>query len=49
VSESKADGSFAISENAWNVPLGCGTEMKLHLLDEAKEYWEEGKLKVSSY
>jgi heat shock protein beta len=47
--ESKADGSFAISEDTWNEPLGRGTEIKLHLRDEAKEYLEEGKLKVSSY
>ena len=45
--ESKADGSFAISEDTWNEPLGRGTEIKLHLRDEAKEYLEEGKLKVS--
>ncbi|VAI81297.1 unnamed protein product [Triticum turgidum subsp. durum] len=43
--ESKADGSFAISEDTWNEPLGRGTEIKLHLRDEAKEYLEEGKLK----
>jgi len=43
--ESKADGSFAISEDTWNEPLGRGTEIKLHLREEAKEYLEEGKLK----
>ncbi|CAM0908753.1 unnamed protein product [Alopecurus aequalis] len=43
--ESKADGSFAISEDTWNEPLGRGTEIKLHLRDDAKEYLEEGKLK----
>lgn len=43
--ESKADGSFAISEDEWNEPLGRGTEIRLHLRDEAKEYLEEGKLK----
>ncbi|XP_047046350.1 uncharacterized protein LOC124651292 [Lolium rigidum] len=42
VLESKADGSFAISENAWNEPLVFGTEITLHLRDEAKEYLEEG-------
>jgi HSP90 family molecular chaperone len=47
--ESKADGSFAISEDTWNEPLGRGTEIKLHLRDEAKEYLEEGKLKVLPY
>lgn len=45
--ESKADGAFAISEDTWNEPLGRGTEIKLHLRDEAQEYLEEGKLKVS--
>ncbi|XP_008808636.1 endoplasmin homolog [Phoenix dactylifera] len=43
--ESKADGSFAISEDSWNEPLGRGTEIRLHLRDEAKEYLEEDKLK----
>ncbi|KAL5200476.1 hypothetical protein ABZP36_021679 [Zizania latifolia] len=43
--ESKADGSFAISEDTWNEPLGRGTEIRLHLRDEAKEYVEEDKLK----
>ncbi|CAL9759099.1 unnamed protein product [Musa acuminata subsp. burmannicoides] len=43
--ESKADGSFAISEDTWNEPLGRGTEIKLHLRDEAKEYLEQDKLK----
>uniref|UniRef100_J3MHP1 Uncharacterized protein n=1 Tax=Oryza brachyantha TaxID=4533 RepID=J3MHP1_ORYBR len=43
--ESKADGSFAISEDTWNEPLGRGTEIRLHLRDEAKEYLEEDNLK----
>ncbi|XAR64202.1 hypothetical protein NMG60_11024455 [Bertholletia excelsa] len=43
--ESKADGSFAISEDTWNEPLGRGTEIKLHLREEAGEYLEESKLK----
>ncbi|XP_057973178.1 endoplasmin homolog [Malania oleifera] len=43
--ESKADGSFAVSEDVWNEPLGRGTEIKLHLRDEAGEYLEETKLK----
>jgi HSP90 family molecular chaperone len=47
--ESKADGSFAISEDTWNEPLGRGTEIRLHLRDEAKEYLEEDKLKVFPY
>lgn len=44
--ESKADGAFAISEDTWNEPLGRGTEIRLHLRDEAGEYLEESKLKV---
>ena len=47
--ESKADGSFAISEDSWNEPLGRGTEIRLHLRDEAKEYLEEDKLKVGRF
>lgn len=43
--ESKADGAFAISEDTWNEPLGRGTEIRLHLREEAGEYLEEGKLK----
>jgi heat shock protein beta len=43
--ESKADGSFAISEDTENDPLGRGTEIRLHLRDEASEYLEESKLK----
>ena len=44
--ESKADGQFAISEDTWNEPLGRGTEIRLHLREEAGEYLEEAKLKV---
>ncbi|OMO87432.1 Heat shock protein Hsp90 [Corchorus capsularis] len=43
--ESKADGAFAISEDTWNEPLGRGTEIRLHLREEAQEYLEESKLK----
>ncbi|RAL53148.1 hypothetical protein DM860_006820 [Cuscuta australis] len=43
--ESKADGAFAISEDEWNEPLGRGTEIRLHLRDEAGEYLEQSKLK----
>ncbi|KAJ4967194.1 hypothetical protein NE237_019043 [Protea cynaroides] len=43
--ESKADGSFAISEDEINEPLGRGTEIRLHLREEAQEYLEEDKLK----
>ncbi|CAN1323020.1 Endoplasmin homolog [Linum perenne] len=47
--ESKADGAFAISEDTWNEPLGRGTEIRLHLREEAGEYLEESKLKVSIF
>ncbi|CAH9142417.1 unnamed protein product [Cuscuta epithymum] len=43
--ESKADGAFAISEDVWNDPLGRGTEIRLHLRDEAGEYLDQHKLK----
>ncbi|CAH9095098.1 unnamed protein product [Cuscuta europaea] len=43
--ESKADGAFAISEDVWNEPLGRGTEIRLHLRDEAGEYLDQHKLK----
>ncbi|KAL8059232.1 hypothetical protein ABFS82_03G071200 [Erythranthe guttata] len=43
--ESKADGAFAISDDEWNEPLGRGTEIRLHLRDEAQEYLDEYKLK----
>ncbi|OWM74970.1 endoplasmin homolog [Punica granatum] len=43
--ESKADGAFAISEDTWNEPLGRGTEIRLHLREEAGEYADESKLK----
>ncbi|KAH7847391.1 hypothetical protein Vadar_025548 [Vaccinium darrowii] len=43
--ESKADGAFAVSEDTWNEPLGRGTEIRLHLREEAGEYLEESKLK----
>lgn len=45
--ESKADGSFVVSEDTYNEPLGRGTEIRLHLKEEAGEYLEESKLKVS--
>ncbi|KAG6551890.1 hypothetical protein Mapa_006506 [Marchantia paleacea] len=43
--ESKADGAFAVSEDTENEPLGRGTEIRLHLKEEAGEYLEEAKLK----
>ncbi|XP_068657874.1 endoplasmin homolog [Aristolochia californica] len=45
VGESTADGAFAISEDTWNEPLGCGTEIRLHLRDEASESLEQHELK----
>ncbi|KAJ7005786.1 hypothetical protein NC653_005192 [Populus alba x Populus x berolinensis] len=43
--EQKADGALAISEDTWNEPLGRGTEIRLHIRDEAGEYLEEKNLK----
>ncbi|KAL8133464.1 hypothetical protein AgCh_008790 [Apium graveolens] len=36
------------SEDTWNEPLGRGTEIRLHLREEAGEYLEQSKLKVGS-
>ena len=47
--ESKADGSFVVAEDTENEPLGRGTEIRLHLREEAGEYLEESKLKVSGF
>ncbi|KAH0863299.1 hypothetical protein HID58_080510 [Brassica napus] len=43
--ESKADGKFTVSEDTWNEPLGRGTEIRLHLRDDAGGYLEGSKLK----
>ncbi|MCO5561079.1 hypothetical protein L7F22_014700 [Adiantum nelumboides] len=43
--ESKADGAFAVSEDTENEPLGRGTEVRLHLKEEAGDYLQEDKLK----
>ncbi|ERN13378.1 hypothetical protein AMTRI_Chr09g21410 [Amborella trichopoda] len=43
--ESKADGLFAVTEDTENEPLGRGTEIRLHLREEAGEYLQEDKLK----
>ncbi|KAM0967640.1 hypothetical protein ACFX13_016396 [Malus domestica] len=43
--ESKADGSFVVAEDTENEPLGRGTEIRLHLREEAGEYLDESKLK----
>eukprot|EP00850_Spirogloea_muscicola_P012274 SM000078S22133 [mRNA] locus=s78:558203:564628:- [translate_table: standard] len=42
---SKADGSYEIYEDDESEPLGRGTEIKIHLKDEASEYASEDKLK----
>ncbi|KAK4345153.1 hypothetical protein RND71_035329 [Anisodus tanguticus] len=44
--ESKADRAFAVSEDIWNEPLDRGTDIRLHLRDEAGEYLDEYKLMV---
>ena len=46
--ESKADGKFTVSEDTWNEPLGRGTEIRLHLRDDAGGYLEGSKLKVTN-
>jgi hypothetical protein len=45
--ESKADGNFAVIEDTENEPLGRGTEIRIHLKEEASEYAQEDKLQVS--
>ncbi|GJW69817.1 endoplasmin [Tanacetum coccineum] len=45
--ESKADDAFSISEDTYNEPLGRGTEIRLHLSEEAGEYLQESKLKAN--
>lgn len=42
--ESKADGTFAISEDEDGEPLGRGTQVNIYLKDDTKEYAEENKL-----
>ncbi|KAL4859660.1 Endoplasmin [Chlorella vulgaris] len=43
--ESKADGSFAISEDREGAPLGRGTQINIYLKDSCQEYLQEDKLK----
>lgn len=43
--ESKADGSFAISEDTSGQPLGRGTQINIYLKEAAQEYLQEDKLK----
>ncbi|GAQ88298.1 heat shock protein 90 [Klebsormidium nitens] len=49
--ESQADGSFTVYEDADGESLERGTEIRIHLKDEASEYADEDKLKalVSRY
>ena len=43
---SKADGNFEVYEDTEAEPLGRGTEIRIHLKEEAGEYLSETKLKV---
>ncbi len=43
--ESRADGAFAISEDTTGEPLGRGTQINIHLKEEAQEYADQNKLK----
>ena len=42
--ESKADGSFVITEDTENEPLGRGTNIRIYLKEEMLEYLEEEKI-----
>ena len=42
--ESKADGSFVITEDTENEPLGRGTDIRIYLKEEMLEYLEEEKI-----
>ncbi|CAG9460863.1 unnamed protein product [Pedinophyceae sp. YPF-701] len=44
--ESTADGSFAITEDKENEPLGRGTMLKLHLKKDAEEFLEPSNLEA---
>lgn len=43
--ESGADGNFAVSVDEENEPLGRGTEIRIHLKEEAMEYMQEDTLR----
>jgi hypothetical protein len=47
--ESQADGSFTVFEDTDGEPLERGTEIRIHLKEEASEYADEDKLKVSTF
>eukprot|EP00803_Ostreobium_quekettii_P005394 evm.model.scf_1379.4 EVM.evm.TU.scf_1379.4 scf_1379:28935-34995(-) len=44
--ESRADGAFAISEDSEGEPLGRGTQINIHLKEDAQEYAEDTALKA---
>lgn len=43
---SAADGNFNIYEDTESEPLERGTEIRIHLKEDASEYLEQDKLKV---
>ncbi|KAI8544170.1 hypothetical protein RHMOL_Rhmol08G0275100 [Rhododendron molle] len=44
--ESNADGAFAASEDTWKEPPGRGTEIRLHLREEAWGIFQGEQMKV---